>query len=64
MNDSIKYVIKNYMSIQISSFWVSYLERLVIFELFTSHGPLGCPEMGQNMWFDKNKCHNQTLYAK
>ena len=25
---------------------------------------LGCPKMGQNLWFDKNKCHNQILHAK
>ena len=36
MSDSIKSVIKSYIYVQISNFWVSYLERWVIFDLFAS----------------------------
>ena len=36
MSDSIKSVIKSYISVQISNFWVSFLEEWVIFDLFAS----------------------------
>ena len=43
MNDSIKSVVRNYISVQMLSFYESFLERWVIFDLFDPQLPVGCP---------------------
>ena len=59
-----KWVTRSYMSVQVSSFWVSFLEVWAIFDLFVpsspSYWPLICPKKGQNICFD----NNQTPHAK
>ena len=59
-----KLVTRSYMSVQVSSFWVSFLEIWAIFDLFvpssSSYWPLICPKTGQNICFD----NNQTPRAK
>ena len=64
MSGSVKSEIKNCISMQISSFCVSFLEGWEIFDLFAPHWPLGCRKTGQNMLLDKNKCRNQAPHAK
>ena len=39
MSDNIKSAIKNYISVQVSSFWVSFLEDRGIFDLFAPTDP-------------------------
>ena len=46
MSDTIKPVIRNYISVQISSFWLSYLEGWTSFDLFAPHLSLGCLKTG------------------
>ena len=42
MSDITKSVIRNYISVEISNFWQSFLEGWAIFDLFDSHWPPGC----------------------
>ena len=44
MSDSTKYVIKNYISVHISTFWVSFLEGWVILNFLFPTNPYGAPK--------------------
>ena len=54
MSDSLKSEIKNCISVQISSFCVSFLEGWEIFDLFAPPLTPRVPQNRQNMLLDKN----------
>ena len=44
MSDSTKYVITNYISVHISTFWVPFLEGWVILNFLFPTNPYGAPK--------------------
>ena len=62
MSDSIQSLVRNYLSMQICSFWRLLLEKWAIFDLFW---PLGCPKKDQNLFVlneRQYKICDQKLY--
>ena len=58
-----KSVIKNYISVQISSFCVLFLEGWAVFNIFAPAGPQGVPKRIKICGLIKI-CHNRILHAK
>ena len=64
MSACIKYVMIDYISVQMCRFWGLFLEGWMIFDLFDPHWHLMCPKIGKKVSFYKKKHHNWVSDAK